>query len=148
MSRESPFYDIPAGVDIARFFVEEWCARFDGQGADGMPLWREGRAYCYMWLEAKVDHDLEQYFLLDIRTAKGEEPFDETRDFLFVACGVGIHNQVECEWHNKPVAFGADMETHLDRLNDGLKWFVSSVVEHTERIAEGATPADRPAGSY
>ena len=134
MSKESPFYAMPGGVEIAHFFIDEWCAKFDAQGADGMPLWREGRAYSYMWLEAKVDHDLEQYFLLDIRTAQGEAPFDEYRDYLFVSVGVGC--KVECEWHNHPARFDAPTDDHLDRLNKGLKWFVQSVVEGTERVVE------------
>jgi hypothetical protein len=138
MSKESPFYAVPSGVDIAHYFIEEWCQRFDAQGADGMPLWRDGKAYSYMWLEAKVDHDLEQYFLLDIRTAQGEQPFDETRDYLFVTVGVGL--RIECEWHNHPIGFAADTEAHLERLNAGLKWFVQGVVEGTERVVDRHSP--------
>jgi len=135
MNKESPFDAIPSGVGIAHYFVEECHLDIDNQGADGIPLWREVNAYSYAWVEAKVDHDLEQYWLLDIRTAKGEEPFDETRDFLFVATGVGIKG-VECEWHNQPVRFDASNDLHLERLNSGLKWFVQCVIGATEEIVD------------
>jgi hypothetical protein len=134
-NEQSPFLSLPGGLDIAHYFIEDHCRDFDGQGADGMPLWRDDRAYCYMWLEAHVDHDLEQYFLLDIRTANGKEPFDETRDYLYVMVGVGL--KVECEWHNQPVRFDAPTEDHLDRLNNGLTWFVSKVVSETEGMSKG-----------
>jgi hypothetical protein len=132
---ESPFASIPAGTDIARYFVEDCLRSFDGQGAEGIGLWRDGRAYSYAWLEAHVDHDLSQYFLLDIRTTTGEEPFGETRDYLYVATGVNVLNSVACEWHNQPINFSASFEEHMEHLRAGLTWFVSRVLGDTEADA-------------
>lgn len=129
----SPFIDMPSAVDIAHFFIEEHCQDFDGQGAEGIPLYREERDYSYIWMEAHVDHDLEQYFLLDIRTNIGD---NETRDYLWVMVGVGC--KVECEWHNQPVSFGADYETHMDRFVAGMKWFTNNIVAKRDELAEQA----------
>jgi hypothetical protein len=122
---------MPGGVDIAHYFLEEKAKDFDGQGCDGIALWREERAYSYLWVMAHVDLDLDQFYLLDIRTAKGEEPFDESRDFLFVAYGVSTGGKPEVEWENKPIDFASD--DHIDRLYRGLKWFSNGVVSFVER---------------
>lgn len=126
-----PFIDIPGGVDIAAYFLEEKARDFDGQGADGIPLYREGRAYSYLWVMAHVDLDLDQFYLLDIRTAGGVEPFDESRDFLLVMTGVTTGGKPEVQWENQPIGFSDD--GHLERLNRGLKWFSNAVVDFVER---------------
>ena len=131
MTEQEPFTDVPGGIDIAHYFLEEKARDFDGQGADGIKLSRDGRAYCYAWVTAHVDLDLDQFYLLDIRTAGGKEPFDETRDFLLVMSGVTTGGKPEVEWENNPIDFTS--EDHIDRLHRGLKWFSNSVVDFVER---------------
>lgn len=128
-----PFIDMPSATDIAHYFIDACCASFDGQGAEGIGLWRDGREYSYIWMEAHVDHDLEQYFLLDIRTSNGDT---ETRDYLWVMVGVGC--KIEYEWHNQPVPFGATYETHMHRFVSGMKWFTSNIVAKRDELAEKA----------
>jgi hypothetical protein len=128
---EAPFWDIPGGIDIAHYFLEEKAQAFDGQGADGIALYRDGRAYSYLWVMAHVDLDLDQFYLLDIRTAGGTEPFDETRDFLLVMSGVSTGGKPEVEWENRPIDFAS--HDHIDRLHRGLKWFANGVVSFVER---------------
>jgi hypothetical protein len=82
-------------------------------------------------MEAHVDHDLEQYFLLDIRT---HNDLNETRDYLYVMVGIGC--KVECEWHNQPLPFSASTEAHIERMHAGLTWFVSHIVAHREEQAQ------------
>jgi hypothetical protein len=133
---QAPFWDVPGGIDIAHYFLEEKARDFDGQGADGIPLSRDGRAYCYLWVMAHVDLDLDQFYLLDIRTARGEEPFDESRDFLLVMSGVSTGGKPEVEWENRPIGFSDD--GHIDRLHRGLKWFANGVVSFIERHHGGS----------
>lgn len=128
-----PFIDMPSATDIAHYFTDDCLSRFDGQGADGINLWREGRDYCYVWMEAHVDHDLEQYFLLDIRTNMGD---NETRDYLYVCVGMG--DRVECEWHNHPVPFRASFGKHMDRFVKAMHWFTDRIVSEREKLASHA----------
>lgn len=135
----TPFAEPPSGAEIANYFVEEHARNFDGQGCEGISLSRDGRDYCYLWVEAMVDHDLEQFYLLEVRTNR--EPHGETRDFLYVACGVGFGGKVECEWYNKPIKyFGPSQDEHMNHFYHGMRWFVDRVCGDRERIAEECTP--------
>lgn len=116
---DSPFTNIPSGIGIAHYFFEETDRR--NNGADGIDLFRDGADYCYLWVEAMIDHDMRESYLLDVRTSVGET--GETRDFLFVNAGGGSPMQVE--WQNEPIAFSADHEAHRDRGYKGLLWFVN-----------------------
>jgi hypothetical protein len=128
MENESPFYDIPSGVGIAHYFMEE--LRAQRQGADGFPLWREGNDYCYLWVLSSIDLDYVETYLLDIRTNIGGT---ETRDFLKVEM-IGI--RIECEWHNEPIAFRAPWLEHEARMNRGLNWLRSSTWSALDRFHE------------
>lgn len=132
MREESPFSSLPDGLSIADYFVKDCLRNFDGQGAEGIPLWRDGRDYSYAWMEAHVDHDLEQYVLLEVRTNVDEK--DETRDYLYVFVGLG--GRLECEWFNQPIKFAASHDEHIDHLNAGLKWFIDHVIGATETFGE------------
>lgn len=127
-----PFLEIPDGVSIAHWFVEEGPKE---HGCEGIDLYRgEGREYCYLWITSTVDMDMNFFWLLDIRTAPTGADFDESRDFLFVASMSG--RGVECEWFNRPVAFLATGEAHQDHLWDGLGWFRSRIFGEMEFDAE------------
>lgn len=119
------FLEVPTGIDIAHYFIEETDRR--NNGCDGIDLFRDGQDYCYLWVEATVDDDMWEAFLLDIRTCVGDpaDTFRETRDFLFVRVGVG--GMFEVEWHNQPIRFDAPTEAHRERGHDGLLWFVGRV---------------------
>ena len=129
-----PFADIPSGIDIAHYFMEMTDRR--NPGCEGIDLWRDGKSYCYLWVEAMVDEDMWGSYLLDIRTNIHDpsKTFTETRDYLFVRSGIG--NTFEVEWHNHKVDFDASTEEHLDRFHSGLHWFVERVVAAAEREAE------------
>jgi hypothetical protein len=135
----APFESIPGGQDIALYFIEDTDRR--NRGCDGIDLWRDGRDYCYLWVEAMVDYDLNEFYLLDIRTSQNGT---ETRDFLYVACGFGMGGQsgVECEWHQQPINFSDTREAHVARSQAGLKWFIDHVNGDAETAWEG-TQIDR-----
>lgn len=126
---EAPFLEVPAGVDIARWFVDEVPNKT--HGCEGIDLWRgEDTNYCYLWITSTVDLDMSYYWLLDIRTSVSGVPFGETRDFLFVASGAGAGiDPFACEWFNHPIQFSAPAEQHRQHLADGLEWFASRVTE-------------------
>lgn len=116
---ENPFLGIPSGIDIAHWWAEQSPEVRRIQGAGGTSLWSEGLEYCYLWVEALIDLDMTEHYLLDVRTKRED---DETRDYLWVKIG---HPGVECQWHNKPISFDAPHEDHLDRHRAGLKWFIA-----------------------
>jgi hypothetical protein len=120
---EAPFVDVPSGVDLARYFWHE--TDHQNPGCDGIDLWRDGADYCYLWVEAMADHDLFRSYLLDVRTKREGT---ETRDFLFLHVGIG--ERFEVEWHQHPTRFEDDS---MDRVHDGLLWFVSSAIAALER---------------
>lgn len=133
---ESFFAEPPTGVDIGRFFWHE-CILVDRDGphrignyhgCDGIELYREGTEYCYLWVEATVDHDMWMDYLLDVRTKAGGT---ETRDYLYLNAGLG--NLFEVEWHNSPIRFDAPTDDHIDRLMAGLEWFTDRVIGNVER---------------
>jgi hypothetical protein len=109
-------------MEIARYFWEETNRTHD---AEGINLWRDGKAYCYLWVEAMVDHDMWIDYLLDVRTHSGDRDFDETRDFLFVSYR---HGKLEVDWHQHPVKFDDEWEQHRERHRAGLHWFADKVM--------------------
>lgn len=128
MAENAPFIDLPEGIDIARYFWHEVVLADQhevpyrlGQyhGTDGINLWREGQDYCYLWVEATVDHDMWMGYLLEIRTNRGGT---ETRDHLYLAAGGG--GLFETEWRNHPIQFDAPLDDHIDHHRAAMHWFV------------------------
>lgn len=131
--KEYPFADIPSGVDIGHYFWDETDRR--NPGCDGIALYREGNSYCYLWMEAMVDHDMWHSYLLDIRTsARGKE----TRDFLFLHVGAG--GVFEVEWHNQPIDFDAPTEAHWERFEAGMRWLTDRCEKAIEDHEGMSTP--------
>lgn len=135
-TNEPPFREVPGAVDLARYFWHE-VVLVDREGphrlgnyhgCDGINLWREGSDYCYLWVEATVDHDMWVSFLLDVRTKIGGI---ETRDYVFLDAGAG--DLFEVEWRNKPIRSDAPTDDHIDRLREGLLWFTNRVIHGVER---------------
>jgi hypothetical protein len=124
------------GTDIARWWLdrsldERGYAYARIQSCDGF-TWEmdhdEG-TYTYVWMEAYIDGDMDQHFLLDVRTRiKGMKW--ETRDYLYVGI---VHDKVECEWMNKPIAFEADVDEHRARFSNGMRWLTERVELSWER---------------
>ena len=115
MEQELPFTEVPSGIGIAHYFVEECAGK--QQGADGFDLWREGSDYCYVWKMLECDLDYEGSYLLEVRTNIDGE---ETRDFLFVSTKDG---KIDCRWRNQPVKFFCSQNEWNEHLSDGLAWF-------------------------
>lgn len=134
--KELPFAAMPSGVDIMHYFAEE--TEWRNNGGDGINLWRDGNDYTYLWVEAHVDHDIEHYFLLDIRTNINHE---ETRDYLWVSLNIFDRDSMECEWHNHPVAFGSTFEAHMARFEGGMEWFLGHIMD---KRMEAAGKANEP----
>lgn len=128
---ESPFSEVPSGIEIAHYFVDQTDRR--NPGCDGIDLYRKDRDYCYLWVEGMFDHDMWLSYLLDIRTAVGREDkkFRESRDFLFVHFGTG--GIFEVEWHNHPIDFDATVEEHRERSWTGWQWFLKLMEAALER---------------
>lgn len=129
---ESPFLDIPEGIDIARYFWHEVVMddqpvphrRGQYHGCDGISLWRDGTDYCYLWVEATVDHDMWMAYLLEIRTNIGGA---ESRDHLYLAAGAG--DLFEVEWRNKPIRpFDTPLDDCVDHHREAMRWFVEREV--------------------
>lgn len=139
--KESPFIDVPEGIDIARYFWHEVVMadqqvpyrRGQYHGCDGINLWRDGRDYCYLWVEATVDHDMWMGYLLEIRTNIGGS---ESRDHLYLAAGGG--DLFEAEWRNQPIRFGAPLDDHIDHHRAAMHWFVGKNVGTIEEQNGGA----------
>lgn len=128
--KAAPFEGIPSAGAIAQW----WCnddEDDDGkailsparhysyiQGTEGFDIYRDGNDYCYVWMTAFVDADMDVFYLLDVRTSLDDA---ETRDFLYVAMGAG--HGAECTWHQKPINFSASAEEHKDRFWEGMGWF-------------------------
>ena len=120
--QEQPFDTVPSGIEIARYFLHH-TDRQNG-GYDGIDLYRDGGDYCYLWVEAFIDLEFFQGWLLEIRTKIDVPPGElgETRDYLAVVAGpLGM---VEVEWYNNPVEFADPEVDHWIRLSDGLMWLV------------------------
>lgn len=67
------------------FTSEQWLTFASVQSADGIELpWHtEGARYRYVWMEAYVDGDMLQHYLLDVRT--GLDDRGETRQYVAVS---------------------------------------------------------------
>lgn len=133
-TEDAPFLSMPGAVDLARYFwheivLEQRLGNY--HGCDGITLYRDGKDYCYLWVEATVDHDMWMSYLLDVRT---KIDGIETRDYVFL--DAGADDLFECEWHNQPIRFDAPVDAHIDRLHAGLKWFTGLVIGGVERRLE------------
>lgn len=127
----NPFGTIPSGLDIAHYFWDETDHR--NVGCDGIDLWRgEGTDYCYLWVEAMVDLDMWEAYLLDVRTHVGVKlgELGETRDFLYLFVGAG--GRFDVQWHNQPVDFAAPVDAHRDRFRTGMHWLASRIESSIE----------------
>lgn len=148
MKGTEPFDIIPSGVAIAHWWMEgEWREGYPAngkspaqhygfiQGTEGFDLWREGNDYCYAWLEAYVDHDVQSWYLLDIRTAQGSAVGEcrETRDHLFVGWSYGGLSRdtggIKCAWEQRPINFIASAAEHRERFLKGMQWFTDQIEE-------------------
>lgn len=129
-----PFLSVPSGIDIARYFWHE--TKHRNKGCEGIDLYREDRDYCYLWVEAMVDLDMWQAYLLDVRTAVGVPLGEcgETRDFLFLF--VGARDRFDVEWHQQPIKFDADSEAHWKRFESGMHWFTSRIEQAVDDAGE------------
>lgn len=114
-----PFEEIPSGVDLARYFWHE--TNHVNPGYDGINLWRDGSQYCYLWVTASVDFDMDMYYLLDVRT---KTDGDEMRDGLFLH--LGSFDTFEVEWQQKPYAFGT---ATIENVYASLQWFYDKIKE-------------------
>lgn len=155
--KESPFLEVPGGIDIGRYFWHEIVMadqqvphrRGQYHGCDGIDLWRDGGDYCYLWVEATVDHDMWMAYLLEVRTSRGGV---ESRDHLYLAAGAG--DLFEVEWRNKPIApFQTPLDDNVDHHRDAMRWFVEREVGTIDEqnggdagiIARAADQVIRPA---
>lgn len=131
MREPSPFYQMPTGIEIANYYIEN-CAKVP-QGAEGFNLWQEDDEYCYVWETAKIDYDFQMAWLLEVRTFIGGI---ETRDFLFTAInpfmnrfGKSPHESQSftlAEWWNNPYnPFTASVEECTLHMENGIKEFVN-----------------------
>lgn len=131
MSRaEGPFFEMPSGMEIAHYFWERTNHR--NLGCEGIDLYRNGRDYCYVWVDAMVDLDMWEAYLLDVRTHVGVKPgtYGETRDFLYVFAGGG--GRFDVEWHNQPIRFDAAVDSHRARFRAGMAWLTELVEKSIE----------------
>ena len=116
----------PTNEELANWFVESGSWR-KVQGADGFEYAREGNEYLYIWVMAHVDLDLEQHYLLDVRTNEARAEGDwEHRIFLYVFVD-GWSGDTDCKVVGEQVSFNADIDVHQKRLHDGLHEFVDTV---------------------
>jgi len=130
--RVAPFDSLPSGIDIARYFWHE--TERSNPGCDGIDLYRDGSDYCYLWVEAMVDLDYYEAYLLDVRTHTNVPPGEigETRDFLFIFAGT--QDRFDVEWHEHPIAFSAPAEEHRDRFRAGMLWLTDRIEKALEDI--------------
>lgn len=141
------FDSIPGAVDIGRYFWHEVVMaeqtaipyrRGQYHGADGITLWRDGADYCYLWVDATVDHDMWMGFLLEVRTNIHEaDGFAETRDHLYLAAGAG--DLFEICWRNQPIQpFRTPLDDCIDHHREAMRWFVERDVGTIEDQNGGA----------
>jgi len=115
---EMPFNQMPSGLGIAHYFIEECAGK--SQGSEGFDLYREGDDYCYAWKQLECDFDYEASYLLEVRTSING---NETRDFLMV---VNKGGKVTAQWHNKPVHAFCSKNEWNDHMTEGIRWFANS----------------------
>ena len=138
---ERPFVNVPDGISIARYFWHEVVMadqqvpyrRGQYHGCDGINLWRDDRDYCYLWVEATVDHDMWMGYLLEVRTNIDGV---ESRDHLYLAAGGG--DLFEVEWRNQPIGFDAPLDDRIDHHHAAMHWFVEKNVDTSEEQNGGA----------
>lgn len=86
------FESLPSGVNIARWLNERYNAStFQNPGGGAITLCDD--PHCSLWMLATVDHDEQEFYLLDIRTG-------DTNDHLFVTAG--LIEGLSCEWRQEP----------------------------------------------
>lgn len=132
---------ILTGIEVGGWFVQEHARGFTKQTADGF-MYQEfdDGGYAYVWVMSMVDFDMNVYFLLDVRT-KPDGDAEETRDFLFVGCGVGIKSFEAC-WQNEPIGFHAPIEDHMSRFARGMRWFSDQIEVSREDMFSRLSEAD------
>lgn len=140
--KKSPFASLPGGIDIARYFWHEIVMaeqttvpyrRGQYHDCDGIDLWRDGGDYCYLWVEATVDHDMWMAYLLEVRT---KTDGSEVRDHLYLAAGA--NDLFEVVWRNKPSRpFETPLDDNIDHHRDAMRWFVERDVGTIEDVNGG-----------
>lgn len=116
--------EINSDTEIAHWFVEKHAANWaSGQSCEGMEIWRDGHNYCYAWMCAYIDRDLQGYYLLDVRLyADGKE----IRDHLYVTTGM---YGTSCQFQQQPVRFEDDTPA---RLYAGIKWMIDLMEKYSD----------------
>lgn len=117
---QAPFTSLPSGDQIARHFLSLPDHR--NQPCNGFPLYQSGPDYRYVWLEALVDLDFIEHYLLDVRTKLGGA---ETRQYMYVHAGPQY--AVEIQWHRETIDISDPHVMHVQRFRDGLLWFTAQV---------------------
>lgn len=108
--------NIHTAESIAHWFADNYLSNWNGgQPCEGLEIERDGHDYCYAWMCAYVDRDLQIYFLLDIRTYVDGV---ETRDYLYISTGTYGER---CQFQQAPVRFEDDTPT---RLYAGIRWMI------------------------
>ena len=121
--------DTPSGMEIAEFLWERRIFSNDSEEGFGIPGCEPGRrptdgSYCYVWVEATSDHDIDFFMLVDVRTSTG--PGGETRDYLFVP-SEHSEGKRDVTWHQRPIEFKTPVQVHRDRHHVGLLWFADQI---------------------
>lgn len=114
-SGRAVFDSLPSGLDIAHWFADQG-HKFQNPGGDATLL--SDDPHCTMWFLAFVDHDEQEFYLLNITT-------DEKDDLLFVTAGV---DGISCQWRNE----GDPTEQPWTR--EGLEWFAKIIQVHIEAV--------------
>lgn len=126
--QDSPFDTFPSPDEITGYFALLKDRR--NRGYDGISLYNDGDRYCYLWVEAMIDFDYTEIYLLDIRTKKEG---GETRQYIRVTLG-GLDDHLSWEKHHMTLGFSDTRERHAARLADGLRWFTEYAISHSERV--------------
>lgn len=111
---------------------EQWLTFASVQSADGIELpWdTEGARYRYVWMEAYVDGDYIQHYLLDVRTGlEGDagEGSGETRQY--VAVSILGEKGPRVELFGDVAQPDWESHQHRTRFADGLHRFTGFILE-------------------